>query len=239
MSNSIYADLLSACSQAGCPICRLIQQAVSQYFDSLFYESVNDIPIREKLRGSLGFCSLHTRQVLETEAADALGVSIIYHDILVNILRNLASTNQPTSQGGRLTSLLNPLGQQSVKSKAASQALTPVAPCPACQVEEETTHLAITALLDALGRDEMQAALASSGGLCLSHLRLAFNARKPAASAALTTILQHKLTALDHELAEFIRKSDYRFTGEAIGSERDAWKRVLRWAGGERPGKPS
>ncbi len=48
-------------------------------------------------------------------------------------------------------------------------------------------------------------------------------------------VIAHQRTvwqALEAELQEFIRKSDYQYTGEPIGEERDAWRRAFRLLAG-------
>jgi hypothetical protein len=42
-----------------------------------------------------------------------------------------------------------------------------------------------------------------------------------------------RLESMQAQLAEFIRKNDYRFHGESIGAERDAWQRAVRKVVGE------
>jgi Family of unknown function (DUF6062) len=65
-----------------------------------------------------------------------------------------------------------------------------------------------------------------SGGLCLPHLKRLLPMLEPKRQAI---ILEHQRDRLDHlkaELAEFIRKSDYRFRDEVIGGEGDSYKRA-------------
>jgi hypothetical protein len=60
------------------------------------------------------------------------------------------------------------------------------------------------------------------------HLRLALEAVSDGdAYAVLLAISRKQLEALNAELAEFIRKNDYRFRDEGFGNEGDAWKRAL------------
>jgi hypothetical protein len=42
-----------------------------------------------------------------------------------------------------------------------------------------------------------------------------------------------RLEGVQGELAEFIRKNDYRYANEPSGGERDSWLRALRALGGE------
>jgi len=75
---------------------------------------------------------------------------------------------------------------------------------------------------------EMADALQESDGLCLPHLRLALElVRNVSACERLLAIHREKLQSLRAELTEFIRKNDYQFRAEGIGSEGDAWLRAV------------
>lgn len=219
---SMYNDLIEACAQSGCPLCRLEAQTVERYLKMIFYENVNDIQERGRLRASLGFCHEHACLELESGLADPLGVSIIYQDVITNILRRLSDPAQPGRRSGLLKRLPSML-----------HALTPHKPCPVCQQKEIEAHLALTTLVKHLDEKLLQA-LADGDGLCLPHLCLALeNLRDAEAQTALLALSRQKLEQLNHQLAEFIRKNDYRFHDEGFGSEADSWKRAIHKIHGE------
>jgi hypothetical protein len=235
---SLYADLMQSSKLPGCPVCRIVNQRVDDYLRGLYYEKVNDINLRQQLRSSRGFCSEHAWSALRPGVGDALGVSIIYHDVLTNILRELpADTQQPG--GGRWGNFLSRLPRSLGETiKTAQEALRPKARCLACVQRDEISALVIQELSEGLRdptrSEELIPVLGASDGLCLPHLRRAFAAQADdRALMALTRLTRQKLEALDAELAEYIRKNDYRFQGEAFGSERDAWKRAIALAAGE------
>jgi hypothetical protein len=98
--------------------------------------------------------------------------------------------------------------------------------CPACRIEEDTLDRIISSLVAALREPNFIIGFRESGGLCLPHLKrlLPMLDRKQQ-----TNVLNHqcaRLESLKGELAEFIRKSDYRFRDEVIGSEGDSYKRA-------------
>ncbi len=65
------------------------------------------------------------------------------------------------------------------------------------------------------------AAFRSSQGLCVRHLVQTLDAGDPA--GGIPTLIERQREVwqgLEAELAEFIRKNDYQFTGEPIGYER-------------------
>jgi hypothetical protein len=233
----LYTDLLEASAQPGCPVCRLVESSTIHFLGSMFYENVNDIPARAHLRSSFGFCKEHAWQVLEGGLGDALGISIIYQDVLTNILRRLPATPEPGAAPGwrerlrQLTSRDHLLEQV----RAALQALKPVKPCPACEQRLNTTRLVLAVMIDSLEkREDVAAALAASDGLCLPHLAAVLEQTQHArVYATLLGSFRQRLEELNGDLGEFIRKNDYRFRDESMGRERDAGRRAIAKITGE------
>ncbi len=104
--------------------------------------------------------------------------------------------------------------------------------CAVCEYLRETEARYVDALAKALVWPEAREAFAASPGLCVPHMRrLISRARRPVETWVRTTCAAH-LEPLAAELAEAIRKYDYRFRGEPWGEEADAWRRaVARWSG--------
>lgn len=75
-----FHRLMDALREGGCPMCRLAAEASQSRLRALFYELVNDLPTRERLRAGGAFCPQHTQQALRI--GDPLGSSIIYGDLL-------------------------------------------------------------------------------------------------------------------------------------------------------------
>jgi len=228
MPSSTSYDLIQACRQPGCPVCRLEQRAVERYIDSLFYESVNDIQVRERLRASLGFCHEHAWLAVDKKLGNALGFAIIYHDVINNVLRQLESESPPPVTQ-RWANMLKQVPEQvSALVKKALYAFTPQKHCIACQQKDKTLHLIISAFVEDLNQLETMEALRSSDGLCLPHLKKVFETvSDPAVYSSLLSIHREKLESLRGELAEFIRKNDYRFKDEGFGAEGDSWQRAV------------
>jgi hypothetical protein len=240
MASYAYHDLISASQEAGCPVCRLVLQSVDRYFDNLFYENVNDWGIRDQLRRSLGFCNVHAWLAIERGHGDPLGVSIIYHDILSTLLKRLPQATDRASPTKRILARLGRLPRQLADQiKITVQALTPQAACPACEQRDKMTRLYLATLVTNLDDGQLAEAFLQSDGLCLPHLRQAFSmARDEQAYRILLDASREKLSTLDEQLSEIIRKSDYRFHGEGFGSERDAWRRVIGAASGGKDAYP-
>lgn len=226
---------MEACHESGCPICRLEQRSVERYLDNQFYENVNSPRWRDRLRASFGFCHEHAWLGVDQRLGDALGYSIIYHDIVNSILTQLEG-DHPSAHVSRRTSRLRQL-PESARSRIEKMldVLAPRKHCPVCEHRDQITRTLLSTLIDELGTPEMIQALQASDGLCLHHLRLALeHVRDQSASEQLLLIHREKLESLRSELSEFIRKSDYQAVKEGFGREGDAWLRAVRMVVGKR-----
>ncbi len=236
-SSYSYTDLLEALAQPCCPVCWLSQRAVAQYIRSLFYEHVNDISLREGIRASLGYCQEHTWALRDASLGNALGISIIYHDILTNILRRLpaggtGSMDDRPARGGFLRRFASDLQR---RAQSFREALMPQAACPACSVRHESAELALGGFARGLKTEQIAQPFPSAHGLCLPHLAQFIPLiDEPRLLDLVLETTRKQLSTLETELAEYIRKNDYRFNKEPWGSEEDAWRRVIGRAAGEK-----
>jgi hypothetical protein len=227
---------LEACRAEGCPICRLEQDSVERYLDNQFYENVNSPKWRDRLRASLGFCKEHAWLGVNRRLGDALGYSIVYHDLLNSILRHWQDEESPAPPPRGRTSFRRQVPEPVRKMiERVRTALTPGKVCPVCEHRDQTTHTLLSVLVEELKTPQMAKALQDSGGLCLPHLRRALDQIKNASEvAALLTVHREKLEGLRAELAEFIRKNDYQVIKEGFGKEGDAWLRAIGTVVGQR-----
>jgi hypothetical protein len=234
--SSIAYNLSEACREAGCPVCRLEQQAVERYLDNQFYENVNSPAWRDQLRASLGFCDEHAWLAVNKRLGDALGFSIIYRDIINSVLTQLNDNNKPTHSSRRRTSLMRLLPEQMRNMiEKMLTALTSRKRCPVCERRDETTRSLLSVLVEELETPDMNNALPASDGLCLPHLRLALeHVKESSVLEKLLTIHREKLENLSAELGEFIRKSEFQAIKEGFGKEGDAWLRAVSMIVGSR-----
>ena len=221
---------MEACREQGCPICGLEQQGVERYLDNQFYENVNRPAWRDHLRTSHGFCHEHAWLAVNQRLGDALGFSIIYHDI-VNHLHKTTGKEIDSAHTTRRESLRR-------RAEGVLAALTPRKRCPACEHREQLTRDFLSALIEDLQLPEMKEALQASEGLCLPHMRQALESINDGSKyEVLLTLQREKLDRLKHELAEFIRKNDYQAIKEGFGSEGNAWLRAIGFIAGSRRGR--
>lgn len=215
-----YHNLIDAMKKPGCFVCRLVSETVDHYLDALLYENVNDVGVRKDLRESNGFCPKHAW--LLCEHGDPLGHSIIYADLVDGVLDSLK---------GLLASHPHP---SSKTTNSQAKRLLPGRKCPACFVARGAQERYIAVLLEELASDPMfEKKFASSSGLCLPHLVEALEVSpNDEATRRLLRVSIGKLEELKVDLAEVIRKHDYRFSKEPWGDEQDAWIRAVQvWSG--------
>jgi hypothetical protein len=205
-AQTIY-DLRIACSKPGCPVCTVTQRSTAKYIEGLLNECILDPEIREKLTDSLGLCYQHTWLSVEIKLTDALGHAILQHSLVNSSLRKLEAG------GGH-------------PGKQLAKELEPRKECPACKIDAETLERVVDSLAAGLKDPGFIADFQNAGALCLPHLRAALPKLD---SHRMELVLAHqkeRMSSLRDELAEFIRKNDYRFRDEAIGAEGDSYKRA-------------
>jgi hypothetical protein len=213
-AQTIY-ELRLASHKSGCPVCTLIQRAGIRYIEGIFNESMLDPDVRQKLVKSLGFCYSHTWQSINLKLSDALGHAILYQDLVKDAIKKVGENDQ--NPGSQFTS-----------------AFKPVAACPACLIEEAALDRILAVMAVALRNEDFVTEFKQSSGLCIPHLQALLPKLDRKRQAALLGFQSVCLENLKGELAEFIRKSDYRFRDESIGKEGDSYKRAADMIHGKR-----
>lgn len=220
-----YQTLLYACTQEGCPLCRLTQESIRRYLESWKYELFTDVDVRKELQRTQGFCHNHTWQLVQLGAT--LPLAQAYRDIITDLteqLQKVSSTNAPSTPG-----LLRRFFESGSKRETEQ--------CPACRQTEEAERRYIHTLRKALLHTEFYQQLAASNGLCLHHFYLSCELKMSDTHGDWLTPLRKAqlacLQRLDQELQEMIRKHDYRFRDEVRGSEMSAWKKAAGIIAGE------
>jgi hypothetical protein len=173
-----------------------------------------DPGVRQKLVDSRGFCYEHTWQSINLKLSDALGHAILYQDLVRDAMRTI--TENEASGSSQLVS-----------------ALTPGSTCPACRVEDVTLERVIDSMVPALRDQDFITEFKQSTGLCIPHLKRILPKLDGKRRAVVLLHQNACLEQLRAELAEFIRKSDYRFRDELIGKEGDSYKRAADMISGK------
>ena len=184
-----YWALLDACSQQGCPICRLLKNTAERRIAALLYEEVNDAYVRQHLRASFGFCYSHALLLLQS--SDGLGIALIYRDLIECVLDAI--------------------------KKRKRRDLFPTQECPICELYKELTKNYVNVLLQHSHDQEMREELERSFGLCLPHLARVVKSTNDESLnkwfRRLATKAQQKQRIL---LQQFVRKHEIAHSHEPI-----------------------
>lgn len=193
-----FFKLWDAFEQEECPICYLCRKSRNSYLSNFWYESVNDVGLRNHLHRSVGFCPDATNASLAM--GDDLGMSIVYRSLSEDIAERLH----------------------------AHESLIPEQPCPVAEHVATMNHNYVRELAGHYVAQDLQDLHEKSFGLCLQHIHEVLDALPTAQlRKKFSKIEEDKFRHLDQELATFIRKTDYQ-NKEPLGPERDAWIRVAR-----------
>jgi hypothetical protein len=205
-----YHDLRAALSRPGCPICQVRSERLERFFFWFQNETYCVPAMVEELIQAGGFCATHTR-VLTNRYVGTITAQYVLATVRVALER--IQIDPPPHRKRR-------------------RAVMPSGICPACARAAEEDTVLIDAWIEALAKPEFHEQVARSDGLCLPHLRRVID-QAPADSIA--GFLQgqiEQLKRLEVELAEYLRKVDYRFANEPKGNEQTAWQRAWERLGG-------
>jgi hypothetical protein len=218
--HTAYFDILNALPAPGCVICRLGHGVEVNYIKDVLYSKTTSVRTRAELREARGFCITHARQL--DQIGHALGLSLIYQDILITLQEVLQAQCPQRPPSRRARSQL-------------ADALAPQDECPACAYRAELEQVYVETILEHVIDQEFVPKVRAADPLCLNHFRRAIEE-----SSSLQQLCALRDSQLAHwerliaELGEFIRKNDYRFHAEAIGSEGTAWLRAIDAIAGTR-----
>jgi hypothetical protein len=109
-------------------------------------------------------------------------------------------------------------------------------PCPVCHRLSVARDRALLLLFALLESPQHQALFAKGHGLCLRHYSRALTLKPPEGIREILTEVQAaRLSLLEWELEESLRKDSWTFRPEAAGTERTAWSRAIRRFSGSFP----
>jgi len=221
--NSLRWEIEQALTQEGCCICRVSLKGIQRYLDGLLYENVNDPGVRQHTTAALGFCNRHAWQMRAMNGG-SLGLALLHRDALKQWQKQIDRVHKP-NEGSDLQRYREEVARANESKE----------PCPACQKQAEIEKRYIATLLESLGDAAFIESFRQSSGLCRPHLGKAIAAvNQTEALDALIDAQTRVNRRLAEELDEFIRKNDYRFTGEGFGTEGDSWIRAIaRLSGAE------
>jgi hypothetical protein len=201
-----------------CPICTLLNDQEQARVHWLAYEGLSDAGLRTKLLRSKGFCGRHFRLLYSAVSEQTYNLSGVADLMRALLQSDIAALNEALAET-----------KPSRSARRATAGLRPAANCPLCDAAAEAEARKIGSLLTELAQEEFrQVYFASPGLLCRPHLVVALT-QEPSPVVAEALLHKHlqTVTTDDAELAEFIRKKDYRYASEAKGDEQRAPRRAV------------
>lgn len=226
-----FFQLVEACGNDGCPVCRCVREDSLRYMRSLMYEQVTDPTTRGDLRDSWGFCNWHAWMLTELPD-EALGTAIISEDLL-----EIALT--------RLHRLLVRVGRGKLKRRWLSRLIRrrPRIPlldswrrktvCPVCRSGRFNEESYLQTILEFVGDPEFDKAFSRSWGVCLPHLLqlIELGRHHPRLEPVLKKT-EAQWRQLQEYLKGFIEKHDYRATEKFTEEEARSWRQAIEMLSG-------
>lgn len=212
-------EAVRSAKRGECPICTVLDDQERARVHWLAYEGLGDGGLREKLKHSKGLCRRHFRMLygaVTQQTYNVSGVADVMRDLLLldrQALRDAMAEKRPGKRARKVVAAFRPRSR-----------------CPLCEAASEAAERKVGTLLEDLPDGSSLALYASSAGLlCRPHLVMALT-REPS-EAVVDSLLKKHLQALEadaNELAEYLRKKDYRFSEEPKGDEQEAPLRAVQ-----------
>lgn len=215
-------QLEGALKKAGCPICRLSEEAVQKTADGFLYENTMNPDWRKPIMDSHGFCPTHTKLMVAVEMSSSgpvLGINYIYEALARQVADEL---EEHRSGWKKLSARLVNLGKHKEP-----------APCPLCDFQTQTESNLLDGLFEELNLNgsTFRDAYTHGDGLCYAHLTqgvFLFAKTYPEALNFIVPLTQERLRLRSAEMKEYIRKHDWHYREEVkTEAEQSAWKRTL------------
>jgi hypothetical protein len=197
--------------QVGCPVCRLLREDETRYWDFFLYEGFQDSAAAVDLRRSLGYCRRHVEQLARQRDAfaSALLAAASLRGALATLLRERSSFRRRELQ-------------------------RPGFGCPVCARLADWQELCVRRLAELVASDTAFADnYRASDGLCFDHLGPALHAG--AAAMALKEHAVERLERLEGEVRALAASFEYR-SRPPTAELATAWRRAFAALRGD-PGR--
>jgi len=234
---SPVADFLEyLCADDACPVCKEMSRAWSEWMDWL----TDNLPRGVEVRDLLPVCPTHLQAAFRPGNRRLVVASIrnVLH-LACGQVRLGLDTLSPPPAPDRKKSLFRPgrfFQRDEGPFREVCRSLDRPLPCPVCHRLAVARDRAILLLFALLESQQHQTRFSTGYGLCLRHFSRSLSL-KP--SERVRTILMEveaaKLSLLQWELEESMRKDAWMFRPEEAGAERTAWIRAVRRFSGSFP----
>jgi GTP-binding protein EngB required for normal cell division len=207
-------DIAADLKTRGCPACRHLVEAALDLHSHWQYALASDESVQAGFAAELGFCPLHTWQLLAMSSPH--GASLGYTRLVDRVAHDLATL--PPSAG----------------SAAAIRSLLPGRNCRVCQVLRETEQEYVARLASFLQESENMQAYIRSQGLCLRHLGLVVAAVPDEVAGLLLSEASRHFAECAEDMQSFSLKHEAIRRALHNRDEEDAYLRAIIHLVGER-----
>jgi hypothetical protein len=224
------------CTDDACPVCKEMRRAWSEWMDWL----TDNLPRGTEVRDLLPVCPTHLQAAFRPGNRRLVVASIrnVLHLACGQVRRGVKELSPPPLPD-RKKSLFRPgrlFQRDEGPFREIRRSLGRPLPCPVCHRLAVARDRAIHLLFALLESPQHQTRFSTGYGLCLRHFSRSLSL-KP--SERVRTILMEveavKLSLLQWELEESMRKDAWMFRPEEAGAERTAWIRAVRRFSGSFP----
>lgn len=218
-----------------CPLCTLRDKNERMYVESFLGASVMEPDTRVEVNQK-GFCAAHFAQMFREK--NRLGLALITDTYLQEVQKSVAEILRKPAGAKRLFGGPAPEGH-------GGRIAERIGGCVLCERLENTMARYAYTLVHLYGHDrEFREAFLGGKGLCLPHLAEVLDMAQAQMGggaygefveqvAALTLA---NLARVEHELAWFTQKFDYRNQDKPWGESKDAPERAIQKVGGRPKG---
>jgi hypothetical protein len=199
-----YFKFLDSLREKECPLCFLAEKRVSDFFDGLLYESINDRGFRARFRTEGGFCSFHAHMFADYH--DGLAVSLIHKDLLEDECRRLFVAGTPNTDE-----------------------LPSHGSCMVCGFLRKTEEENLEILRKFWDDEEFKAELLGSQGLCIPHFKAVLSTTEKLPKW-LRDFQNDRLRGLFELVEKYLGYCNFSDTAKPVLSEEDlhVYSRLVR-----------
>lgn len=237
----------------GCAVCRAEAVAVGQYIAWLERE-IHTAP-NATWHSGLALCPSHGWHFARSAAEDAVtqlavAVRLFWTERLAELAEALTAAPRgglgrrwafvratiERRRGSRreafLTAAAEALRSQRRTARTNADRAFRCAPCPVCQAAETARERTLSLITASLGDPGVQQAYNAGDGVCWRHLPGAVTRARSSEAALILHTARVRLSVLNWELEEYLRKQSWDTRHEARGPEGGAWQRAARLLSG-------
>ncbi len=206
-----YSDLIAACHDEGCPICRLSRRATDRYIDSMLNDVVAAADVELRFVASRGLCPWHASQMAD-RSDRVLSSARLHRAVIENVLSSIKGESEIIDHA------LRRKWPGSERQKFLAAMLNPHRECPACEQQAASEHMILSELGKHLLEQDFIEVFEASAGLCLPHFRQALPLIRDEASAYRLIELQRGVyQRVRDQLVGLMRQNHDQFGDRSIG----------------------